>query len=69
MGKHKNFSAGYFRAMRAMLIGVSGGAIVGALVSKRRGMGALVGAGLGLLGAYGYGVATRPTPQKDKSNK
>ena len=69
MGKHKNFSAGYFRGMEAMLIGVSGGAVIGVLVSKRRGMGALVGAGLGLLGAYGYGVATRPTLQKDKLNR
>jgi len=67
MSKHKNFSEGYFRAMRAMVIGVSGGAIVGALVSKKRGMGALVGASLGLLGAYGYGMATRPAPKKDQT--
>lgn len=72
MSKNKNFSGGYFLAIGAMVIAVSGGAIVGARMSERRSMGALAGAGVGLLGAYAYfklayAKATRPAPKKDQT--
>jgi len=47
-----------------MLIGLGGGTIVGALVSKRRVLGALAGAVLGLIGASVVLKATRPAPKK-----
>ena len=52
------------RGINGMLIGLGGGTIVGALVSKRRVLGALAGAVLGLIGASVVLRATNPPIKK-----
>lgn len=46
-----------------MAIGLGGGAIIGALVSERRVVGALVGA---VIGVTGVGLVTRATQRPQK---
>lgn len=52
------------RGINGIVIGLGGGTIVGALVSKRRVLGALAGAVLGLIGASVVLKATKPAPKK-----
>ncbi len=64
MSKHRNFTKNYGRSLNGAAIGVSGGTIVGALVSKRRVLGALAGAVLGLISASVVLKATKPAPKE-----
>ena len=52
------------RGINGIVIGLGGGTIVGALVSKRRVLGALAGGVLGLIGASVVLKATKPAPKK-----
>ena len=65
MSKHKNFTRGYGRSVNAVVYGLGGGTIVGALVSKRRVLGALAGAVLGLIGTIVVLNATKPAPKNE----
>ena len=53
------------RGIDGMLIGLGSGTIVGALVSKRRVLGALAGAALGLIGTIVVLKATKPAPKNE----
>lgn len=69
MSKHKHLTGTAKRLERLvnwMAIGLGGGAIVGALVSERRVVGALVGAVVGVTGA---GLVARASQRPQKVQK
>jgi len=66
MSKYKNLTGtpqDLQRIFRWKAIGLGGGAIIGALVSERRVVGALVGA---VIGVTGVGLVTRATQRPQK---